>query len=419
MVLGIKKTNTNKVPVVKHLEMITHLDREVNPEHLNVKAKNVEAVWKSIEALYRSGAYPGISICIRKHGELVLNRALGFAQGGGPEAKSTEDDKHKKLMRTNTPVCLFSASKAVTAILTFKCIETGLLSLDDRVVDYIPEFDRHGKGKITIGHLLSHRAGIPWYQAPKDVPPEQLGDWDSMLQDIYAMRLQTKVGTQAYHAFTGGFVLGEIIQRVTGKSINEYLHDTISGPMGMKYFQYGLAPEHRDKVAINYAAGEPVRWPITKFLARALSAPLEEVVRVSNTPEFMDSVVPAGNLYATAEEMSRFYQMLLNQGEYDGQRILKRQTVLDAIKPASDLAFDRTLMMPMQFSHGFMLGRNPAGMYGVQTGNAYGHIGFMNIFGWADPDRDLAVGLLVSGKAILGTHLLHLGKFLSLISLKI
>lgn len=413
----IKSLLPNRAPVVKSLELVTDYGKETPPDYVDLKHKNIETVWRSITNLYKSGAFPGVSICIRKHGSVVMNRAIGFAQGGGPgEQGMAGPDYKNRLMRTKTPVCLFSASKAITAILTFKLIEDGLVQLDDRVADYLPEFANGGKANITIAQVLNHRSGVPWYQLPATEPTESMGDWDKMLSDICSMKTQMKPGTLAYHAFTGGFVLGEIIQRTAGMSMKDYIKTYIADPMGMRYFTYGIAEQDRQKVATNYVAGDPVLWPVSTFIQRALSVPFNEAVRLSNLPEFMDACVPAGNLYATAEELSRFYQMLLDKGEYDGKTILKPATVQQAIEPVGRLSFDRTLMMPMQYSHGFMLGQNPVGMYGMQTGNAFGHIGFMNIFGWADPDRDLSVGLLVNGKALLGTHLLHVGKFLSTIS---
>lgn len=410
----LDKLRPNRTPVVKQLELVTDIGKETPPDYLDLPAKNVDAVWKTVENLYKTGAYPAISVCIRKHGTPVINRAIGFAQGGGPQTASAnaKSGGKKKLMRTKTPVCLFSASKAVTAILIFKLVEDGLVALDDPVADYIPEFAAHNKSRITIGQVLSHRSGFPWYKMPKDRPPEALGDWDLMLEEICDMPLQTKPGVLAYHAFTGGFILGEIIQRTSGLTANEYIHKHIAEPMGMKYFTFGLAEQHRKKVAHNFVAGEPVRWPISKFIEQALSVPFNEAVRISNLPEFMDACVPAGNLYATAEEVSRFYEMLLNGGRYNEKQILKPETVAAAISPVGSLAFDRTLMAPMQYSHGFMLGQKPVGMYGVNTAQAFGHIGFMNVFGWADPQRDLSAAILVSGKALIGTHLLQVGQFL-------
>lgn len=121
----------------------------------------------------------------------------------------------------------------------------------------------------------------------------------------------------------------------------------------------------------------------------------------------MDAVIPAGNLYATAEELSRFYQMLLDGGIYQGQRVFEPQTVARMLRPASPPRLDWALKIPMRYTEGLMLGMDPIGLYGPMCGSAYGHLGFMNILGWADPSREIAAGLMTTGKAILGGHLVQ------------
>jgi CubicO group peptidase (beta-lactamase class C family) len=207
-----------------------------------------------------------------------------------------------------------------------------------------------------------------------------------------------------------------VIQRVTGKSVKTFLDERLRKPLGMKYFQYGLDREHRDHVALNYAAGTPVRYPISKILERALMAPMDKVIEVSNSDVFMDAVIPAGNIYATADELSRFYQMLLDGGMWNGKQVMKPETVERAVRPASGVSFDHTLNIPMLYSEGMMLGATPVGIYGPMTAGAYGHLGFMNILAWADPARDISVSLLVTGKAVLGSHLIALIKLMTAIS---
>jgi CubicO group peptidase (beta-lactamase class C family) len=169
-------------------------------------------------------------------------------------------------------------------------------------------------------------------------------------------------------------------------------------------------------VALNYAAGAKVRFPLSTVAERALIVPFEDVVAASNTDTFMDAVIPAGNIYATAEETSRFFQMLLDGGVWRGRRLLKSQTVARLIAPRGGVSYDRTLVIPMRYSEGMMLGINPAGLYGPMTTSAFGHLGFMNILGWADTERDISCGLLTTGKAILGTHLIALARLLTVIS---
>lgn len=393
------------------LAALTRIADEALPEAAGLTQTKVDKIVASLEGLYRSGAHPGVQLCMRKAGKVVLNRSLGHARGNQPGAAIGAE---KLVMTPETPVCLFSASKAVTAILTHKLAEEGGIDLDAPVARYWPAFGRKGKALITVRDVLSHRAGIPGIELDKaDRAVERLNDWEWICERI----ANSKVGRLrmvAYHAITGGFVLGEIIQRVTGKSIVDYHEEKLRKPLGMKHFTYGLPQQYRQGVAENAVAGMPVLFPIAPVVQRALIVPFNEVVTASNTDAFMDAVIPAGNIYATAEETSRFFQMLLDGGVYEGKKILKSETIARAVKPLGYPIPDATLMIPMHYSEGMMMG-GPMSLYGPFTTGAYGHLGFMNILGWADPRRDISCALLVTGKAILGPHLVPWMKLLTTI----
>ncbi|MDU6055407.1 MAG: serine hydrolase, partial [Acinetobacter junii] len=124
----------------------------------------------------------------------------------------------------------------------------------------------------------------------------------------------------------------------------------------------------------------------------------------------------AGNIYTSAEQAGRFFEMLLSGGEYEGKQIMSPQTVFRSTLPTSGVSLDRTLLAPMRYALGPMLGSNPIGLFGPMTGQAFGHIGFSNILCWADPERDISVSLLTTGKSVVGTHLPALAKTLYQIS---
>ncbi len=406
-----------KVKVPARLGAVTDVDeaREKPADDGDLSQRDVNEIWKAVEELYRSGAYPGVSFCLRRRGQVLLNRSLGHARGNGPLESVSAG---KELLKTDTPICLFSASKAITAILAHMLAEDGAIDLDMPVARYLPEFGAAGKADTTIAQVLSHRGGFPTLDLPVgDLDPALLLDWDRMIRMICeAPPTSGRANKMSYHAITGGFILAEVIQRVTGKSVQAFLDERLRKPLGMKYFQYGLDPQYRDQVALNYAAGTPVRYPISAILERALMAPMDKVIEVSNSDVFMDAVIPAGNIYATAEELSRFYQMLLDGGTWNGRQVMKPETVERAVRPVSGVSFDHTLNIPMLYSEGMMLGATPVGIYGPMTAGAYGHLGFMNILGWADPARDISVGLLVTGKAVLGSHLINLVRLMTAIS---
>ncbi len=130
----------------------------------------------------------------------------------------------------------------------------------------------------------------------------------------------------------------------------------------------------------------------------------------------MKEIIPSGNMVSTADEMSRFFQLLLNGGELEGVRIFEPITIRRATMEVGKLAIDRAVMLPMRYSTGLILGISPIGMYGPFTQHAFGHLGFSNILCWADYDRDIAVSLLNTGKAFLGIHLVSLFRLLARIS---
>ena len=391
------------IEVPDDLTAITDTDgaSEVDPRKVQLSSDAVENIWQACETLYRSGVYPMMSLCLRRQGEIVLNRSLGF----------TRDDRIASL---NTPVCLFSASKAVTAVLMHLLAEQGKVNLLNPVSYYIPAFAANGKGSISIHELLAHRGGIP--TVPDDVDLDLLYDHDAALQLLCAAEPNNhQAGIQAYHAITSGFIFNEIIRVTTGLNAQQYLDKYIRKPMGMRYFRYGLTQREQSGVAINSSTGLNSRL-INHALKNVLGAAPDTVIEMTNDPRFYRSVIPSVNLFATAEEVSRFYQMLLNHGHWQGKQIIDPLTVHRAIRPLGKMELDKTLKVPMRYSAGFMLGGNPVGIFGRDTQYAYGHLGYANIFCWADPERDIAVSLLNSGKPVLGPHVKALPLLLGAIS---
>ncbi|WP_293373448.1 serine hydrolase [Nevskia sp.] len=404
-----------KVRVPRDLHAVTTIadDVENTAARAGLSSADTKAIWAALKGLYRSGAYPGVAFSLRRHGEIVFNRSIGHASGNGP---ADPLDAPKRLLTPETPICLFSASKAVTAVLIHKLAEDGGIRLEERVSHYLPEFGQAGKQDTTISDVLAHRGGFPMMKIrAADKKVELMEDWDRVIR-LICESPPTATRQQAYHAMTGGFILGEIIKRVTGAPITDYLDEKLRKPLKFKHFTYGIAKPHWPDVALNYEAGAPVRFPLSTVAERALFVPFPEVVRASNTPSFKQAVIPAGNIYATADETSRFFQMLLDGGVADGQRILKAETVARLRKPVGRIGIDRMLMIPLQYSEGMMLGARPAGLYGPDTPEAYGHLGFMNVLGWADPSRHISAALLTTGKAILGTHLIALSRLLTVIN---
>ena len=156
------------VPVPEDLASVTDIDTaaEVDPQQADLDPASVDVIWEACQNLYRSGVYPLLSLCLRRRGQIVLNRSLGHYQ---------ED----KVASINTPICLYSASKAVSAVLMHLLAEQGEVNLLNPVSYYLPAFAARGKGSITLLQLLTHRGGIA--MVPDDIEPDILYDHDAAL----------------------------------------------------------------------------------------------------------------------------------------------------------------------------------------------------------------------------------------------
>ena len=382
------------VSVPRDLAAVTQIGEEHAAGAIGLADETVDRIWGAVEGLYRARVHNQISLCVRRQGEVIINRSIGVAQGDINDADAVPGSP-------DTPFCLFSASKAVSALLLCKFQEMGEIRLEDSISKYIPEFSKHGKGGITLGDLISHRAKIPTLDLES---PTQFTDHDYILERLCsAYPRDTK---QAYHAITGGFIIAEVIERVSGKPVTSALDTSFRKTLGMKYFSYGLQRRYRGKFAKAHLSGIPLLGPMKRVPMRIFGMPIEAVVDFSNQDSFLDAVLPAGNMFANAEESSRFYQMLLDDGSYREQQILHPDTIREARKGNFFPAWDDTFNLPAHFSHGgFMLNTPPVMLFGMRAPRAFGHLGFINTLTWADPDRQISVGLLTSGKPFIGPHL--------------
>lgn len=391
-------------PVPRVLAEVTTASHEAAPGPLGIVPGGVERIWRAVERLYESGVHPAIQVCVRRHGQVVLDRAIGYALGNGPHDPPTAA---KVVVTPETPICAFSASKAVTAMLIHLLDERHLIHLDDPVAEYIPEFATSAKRWITIRHVLTHRAGIP-------SPPREVMDLGALEVPDQVVRLLASLpqtwrpGRQlAYHAITGGFVLGEIVRRVTGRDMREVMADEICTPLGFRWTNFGVAPADVPLVAKNYLTGPPAIPPLSWMLTRALGTDVGTIIEMSNDPRFFAVLVPAGNLMTTARELSLFFQVLLDGGVApNGRRLFEARTIRRATSEQSYLEFDFTLVLPFRYGMGFMLGDDWFSIFGPDTPHAFGHIGFSNIIAWADPDRGVAATILTTGKPLLYLEIL-------------
>jgi CubicO group peptidase (beta-lactamase class C family) len=378
---------------------------ETPASEVGVSPAGVARIWSVVEHLYRSGIHPAIQLCVRRHGQILIDRAIGHACGNGPH---DPPDTPKTPATPATPFNIFSASKAVTAMVVHLLDQRDVIRLDDPVCEYLPEFAVHTKQWITIRHVLIHRAGLA------NVPPEvmdleRLDDPEGIVRILAALKLTGRPGRQlAYHAVSGGFILGEIVRRVTGKTIRAVLDKEIRRPLGLRWLGYGVRPDEVRSVAVNYFTGPPPLPPLSILLRRALGVEFRRATAMANDPRFLTGIVPSANVVATANELSRFYQLLLEGGALDGVRIFDPRTIRRATSEQSYLELDFTLGLPFRYGMGFMLGAQWLSPYGPDTRYAFGHLGFTNIVAWADPERRVAAALMTSGKPLVYPELYYL-----------
>lgn len=392
--------------VPRDLDSVITVDgkREVNPRDVGMKRADVDAIWDQVIKLYRSGTHPAISLSVRRRGELLMSRAIGHSRGNGPRDSAATG---KVVATADTPFCFYSTSKGITALLMHMLAEDGLINIMDPVAFYAPEFATNGKENITIHQILAHRGGIPGL--PADVPLETLWDEDRTWQLLCeAKPIMTDGSTLAYHAITGGFVLERVVRCVTGDDMNAYVDHKLRRPMGMKYFTYGIEKQHLDDLALSYVTGPRPGPLMRRFVRRALGTNMSELEAAVNDPRFQEAIIPAGNLVGSANEASAFFQMMLDGGRWKNRRVCAESTVARAVQEFGNRTLDRTLLLPLRYSAGLMLGDRPFGVWGPDSHHAFGHLGLVNKFNWADPEREIAVSLLTSGIPLVTPHLVPL-----------
>ena len=388
---------------------VTSIGEEAPPAAVGATREGVRRVSRALEALYRTGLYPAIQLCVRRRGRVVVQRAIGHARGNGPRDGA---DAERVPVTPETPFVIYSASKAITAMLVHKLDERRLLHLDDRVCDYLPEFASHGKEWMTIRHVLAHRAGIP------NLPPDAM-DLD-LLQDpahvvgiLCEARPLSRPGRRlAYHAVSGGFVLGELVRRVTGQDVRAVLRKELCEPLGFRWMNYGVASQDVERVGRDAVTGLPLLPPMAALFRRALGVPFARAVELAGDPRFLTGVVPSANVVANADELCAFYQCLLDGGDLGGVQVFDPRTVRHATSEQTYLELDLTLGIPLRYGLGFMLGGTSLSLFGPDTPYAFGHLGFTNIISWADPARRLAVALVTSGKPFVSLDSLRLWSLL-------
>ena len=381
-------------------EEVTTRAEEADPVDVGLKPSDIDEIWRMVCSYYRTGLQPAMSMTIRRGGKVVLDRAIGHAHGNEPGSREAP-----VLATPDTLFNMFSASKCVTSMLIHMYDDRGLVHLDDTVAEYIPEFARNGKQHITIRHLLTHRAGIP-LTPPGHASLDVIEDPAKVISLICDTEPISLAGRkQAYHALAGGFIMAEILSRVSGMGVRDLLINELCVPLGFKNLRYGVSPDQLDQVAREVFTGPAPRGPFKNAMLRSIGLELQEAIPLANDPRFLTGVVPSGNVIASSNEVGRFFELLLRQGTLDGVQIFAPRTVTRAVAEHRAFRLDGVIKLPVRYGLGFMLGGDTVSFYGPGTPRAFGHLGFTNVLAWADPERDISVAFMNTGKPLITPEL--------------
>ena len=354
----------------------------------------LERLTAAIEADIDAGTYDGAVVMLARHGEVALHEAIGWADRDAGRAARTDD-----VFR------VLSLTKAFTNTLILRAISRGELSTATRVVDVIPEFGgsdrfrRARKERITVGHLLTHRSGLPL--TPTPVPYEQLGNLDVTLDAIYELEPVSEPGGPVnYSPALNHALMGEILRRLSGDGIpmRELMQRDLFEPLGMTSTALGAPRAWADRLVPLKARFTAAGW-LT-----------EHDVEVLNDVITEEAEMPWVGGVTTAEDVFRLAEMLRRGGEYDGVRFIA-PAVLDLATRNHTGAAPNELyarlavangweVLPAFIGLGFMLageGLAPA-MYGTFTSpRTFGNYGAGSTIFWVDPERDLTLVILTAG----------------------
>jgi CubicO group peptidase (beta-lactamase class C family) len=343
----------------------------------------------------------GGAVCVYHHGRPVVD-----IWGGARDRDGTP-------WRPDDLAMSFSTTKGVAAAALHVCVDRGLLDYDDPVAQHWPEFAQEGKEAVTVRQVLCHESGLHDVNSLLEAP-EQLLDWDAMVDALARAKLAFEPGTvNAYHAVTFGYLVGELVRRTAGVSISEVVQRDLAEPLGLDGCYIGLPGDQLPRVVrlfggdqllasegdgrsdsdrlrtlaeLATAAGFEI-YP--ELIEQALG--MAAVSALLNRPELLQAVAPAFNGCFTARSLARLYAALGAGGLLDGVRILSAETMARATETQNDRR-DLVVVMRQYWRLGYHRVYTTAGT----MREAFGHNGYGGSGAWADPSRGLSCAMTLN-----------------------
>lgn len=311
------------------------------------------------------------------------------------------DAQRRRPVSRQTLYTVWSLGKAVAALCVLRLVDAGKLQLSDSVAKHWPEFAQGNKAKITVAELLSHRAGLVAVDTP--MPDGAWANWPLFVNALERQKPWWSSGERhGYHVHTYGFLLGELLERVDGRTIAQYVQDEICRPLGIDFF-YGVDDRALARIADNILYTLPdsaAKTTVETGNIDTFSAQERMRHLTYNNPPFSDhgefglnskiwrqAMFPSTSPQAEARAIAKIFSALANGGKIDGVQLLSPELIDQAIAISAD-GIDAVMDRPTRFGLGFMLtmpqrplGPNP---------RTFGHYGNAGLLGFADPDANLS-----------------------------
>ncbi len=366
-----------------------------------------ERVAQEFERNFQQRDELGASVCVTLEGERMVDLWGGIAHPDS-QAPWVED----------TLSIVWSATKGATALCAHILASRGLLDLDAPVIRYWPEFGQAGKETIPVKMLLNHQSGLAALSEP--LPAGAFYDWELMIKALEKQKPFWRPGSMhGYHGFTFGWLVGEVVRRVSGKSLGTFFREEVAEPLGLDFW-IGLPEELENRVAFMIPAPPPgPEGPVpAMFVAMADPTSLQTLVMFNSGGHMLPgsdgalgfnlraahaAEIGAAGGISNARGLAGMYAPLANGGSLKGVNLVSRDIIARMGAVSSASALDASILAPTRFSLGYAKSidnrREPGcteNDSAILSEEAFGHPGFGGALGFADPAARMSFGYVMN-----------------------